>query len=471
MIIIRHSPTTNIMTIFPNKKKQATLKSKLILLQGNVLEKKLLNIPSWTSFKMIDHGQEANDRILISQMSANNTTTESKKEMWRPKTIRIYPTGKQKETLQLWLNATRHMYNLAVAERNRLWREAKNNGTKVRLKLKHLREVTPLKKCYNYDKDPGLRYLKDVPSLIKDNGLRDFDKDYRTNLAKSKKSLRSFKIHFKKVQDRQSMTVEKKVWGLSRGTFHNILAANVLKSKELLPEKLPHDSRLIREHGKWFLVIPFEMTTKLQKPEHPINAVAVDPGVRTFLTTYDSSQRVLEIGEDGYLKLQHLDRRLRSIQSEIYKIKKNITFQRNYRRRKIRNLRKVALRIHQRKRNLADDIHRKASVLLTSKYNYILIPVLNFHNFKKTNRRVKANLANMKHCLFVQRLKNKARHFENTEVIEVNEEFTTKTCSSCGMRSNVGASKIFKCQNCESVFDRDHNAAKNILLKYLGEVF
>ncbi|AMD20770.1 HDR027Cp [Eremothecium sinecaudum] len=459
------------MTILPNKKRQATLKSKLVLQQGNDLYKKPLDIPSWTSFKLIDHGQEAGDQVLIKDIkqggSSDGTGT---KDLWKPKTIRIYPTRKQREIFQLWLNATRHMYNLAVAERIRMGHEAKENGTKVKLKLKHLREVTPLKKSFDYEKYPPLMYLKQVPFLIKDNGLRDFDKDYRTNLAKSKKSLRPFKIHFKKVKDRQSMTVEKKVWGLTRGVYHDVFATNVLRSKEPLPEKLPHDSRLIKEYGKWFLVIPFEARGRMPKTDKSINAVAVDPGVRTFLTTYDSSQRVMEIGEDGYLKLQHLDRRLRSIQSELYKLRKKSPLSKDDRKRKIRNRRKVAIRLYQRKKNLANDIHRKACILLASKYNYILIPVLNFHNFKKTNRRVRANLANLKHCLFVQRLKNKAQHFENTTVIEVDEEFTTKTCSSCGVRSDIGASKIFKCDNCESVFDRDHNAAKNILLKYLGEV-
>ncbi|AAS54227.1 AGL264Wp [Eremothecium gossypii ATCC 10895] len=456
------------MPIFAAKKRQATLKKKLVLQQGDELKKESLNIPSWAPFKLIDHGQAANDQVLIPQKP--EVPGDALKDHWTPKTVRIYPTSKQKEILHLWLTATRHMYNLAVAERIRLGKEAKENGTKVKMKLKHLREVMPLKKNFDYERDPKLTYLKNVPFLIKDNGLRDFDKDYRTNLAKSKNTLRPFKIHFKKIKDKQSMTVEKKVWGLSRGIYHDVFRKGAFRSTEPLPEQLPHDSRLIREHGKWFLVIPYE-TSGLMPKKEAINAVAVDPGVRTFLTTYDSSQRVLEIGEDGYLKLQHLDRRLRSLQSEIHKLRsKGIVLSKEDRKRKIRNRRTVISRLYQRKKNLANDVHRKASHLLASKYNYILIPVLNFHNFKKTNRRVKANLANMKHCLFVQRLKNKASHFENTTVIEVDEEFTTKTCSLCGVRSNIGASKVFKCDNCDATFDRDHNAAKNILLKYLGEI-
>ena len=38
-------------------------------------------------------------------------------------------------------------------------------------------------------------------------------------------------------------------------------------------------------------------------------------------------------------------------------------------------------------------------------------------------------------------------------------------CSSCG--KELGSSKVFNCQNhnCNKVFDRDFNAAKNICMK------
>jgi transposase len=46
-----------------------------------------------------------------------------------------------------------------------------------------------------------------------------------------------------------------------------------------------------------------------------------------------------------------------------------------------------------------------------------------------------------------------------------NEAHTTKTCSFCGCINDVGASKIFKCKQCNHVVGRDVNAGKNILMK------
>lgn len=47
---------------------------------------------------------------------------------------------------------------------------------------------------------------------------------------------------------------------------------------------------------------------------------------------------------------------------------------------------------------------------------------------------------------------------------------TSKTCSKCKtMKKDLGSNKIYSCVSCFSVFDRDFNAAKNIMLKYCCE--
>ncbi|OWY95916.1 LOW QUALITY PROTEIN: Oxidoreductase, partial [Phytophthora megakarya] len=49
------------------------------------------------------------------------------------------------------------------------------------------------------------------------------------------------------------------------------------------------------------------------------------------------------------------------------------------------------------------------------------------------------------------------------------EEYTSKTCSGCGVISNnLGGSEAFRCSSCRAVFDRDVNAARNIFHKIMG---
>ncbi len=51
---------------------------------------------------------------------------------------------------------------------------------------------------------------------------------------------------------------------------------------------------------------------------------------------------------------------------------------------------------------------------------------------------------------------------------EVDERFTSKTCSKCrGYQEDLGDKKIYRCRNekCRKVIDRDINASRCILLK------
>ena len=50
-----------------------------------------------------------------------------------------------------------------------------------------------------------------------------------------------------------------------------------------------------------------------------------------------------------------------------------------------------------------------------------------------------------------------------TEIIETDEYLTSKTCSNCKkINDNLKGNKVFSCQNCELVIDRDINASINI---------
>jgi transposase len=67
---------------------------------------------------------------------------------------------------------------------------------------------------------------------------------------------------------------------------------------------------------------------------------------------------------------------------------------------------------------------------------------------------------------FLEKLKFKCEN-TNTKLYIVTEEYTSKTCTFCGVINNVGSSEIYKCKECKSVIDRDVNASRNILIKNL----
>ena len=69
------------------------------------------------------------------------------------------------------------------------------------------------------------------------------------------------------------------------------------------------------------------------------------------------------------------------------------------------------------------------------------------------------------HYRFRQRLLAKAQQYGKNVVI-VDEAFTTKTCTRCGvLNPNVGGKKTFTCNACHLIIGRDDNGARNVLLR------
>jgi putative transposase len=66
---------------------------------------------------------------------------------------------------------------------------------------------------------------------------------------------------------------------------------------------------------------------------------------------------------------------------------------------------------------------------------------------------------------FRLRLKYKC-YVTNTRFKLVDEFYTSKTCSYCGLyNNNLGKEKIFNCTNCNKSIDRDINGCRNIYMK------
>lgn len=92
---------------------------------------------------------------------------------------------------------------------------------------------------------------------------------------------------------------------------------------------------------------------------------------------------------------------------------------------------------------------------------------------KKKKRKIRTKTARQMltwaHYPFKQVLKNKAV-LSGCQVIDVTEEFTSKTCTKCGhIHRKLGGYKLFKCPECGHTLDRDFNGALGIMLKALRD--
>ena len=90
---------------------------------------------------------------------------------------------------------------------------------------------------------------------------------------------------------------------------------------------------------------------------------------------------------------------------------------------------------------------------------------------RKINKTVVRSMLGLSHYYkFKQRLNYLGKKWKRN-IIEVTEEYTSKTCGNCGhLNEKLGGNKKFHCGKCKKTFDRDINGARNILLKYLSDI-
>lgn len=182
--------------------------------------------------------------------------------------------------------------------------------------------------------------------------------------------------------------------------------------------------RLVRNKlEKYYLCIskPLEIRCDNQAPKSEI--IALDPGVRTFVTGYMPDGQITEWAKNDVARIYRL-------QHTISKLQINCS-QPNVRHRKRYKMKKAALRIHRKIRNIVDDSHKKLCKWL------ILLPEFGTQGMtRRYKRKIGKNTARAlyawSHYRFRMRLLNKIREYPSTKVLLVSEEYTSKTCGTCG---------------------------------------
>jgi len=161
--------------------------------------------------------------------------------------------------------------------------------------------------------------------------------------------------------------------------------------------------------------------------------ISLDPGIRCFLTGYTKTQDI-KIAEN---LTQTISKHL----NKIDKIKRKDVS------KKIKET--VERRQYMRINNKIDDMHWKVIKYLINNNDRILIGNLSTKgivnnktgNLNNNTKRVGSMMSLYK---FKERLKYKCS-INNTSYMEIDESYTSKTCSKCGYyKKNLGGSKIYK---------------------------
>lgn len=434
--------------IFDCKPYQSCIKknSDKIWLPSDIKYKNVIN-DTWFQINRFSNRKIKNKIIFENE-------NEYPDEVYTCKKVELKLTDIQKTIFNKWFDANTFFYNYATKFIKKYYAKHK----KMLLNFRLLRDnyLKPIK--HKIVEDSQIESIK-KNTKIKVNILDRAIKLVCTNIKSSMTNFRNgnikkFRIRYLRYNSKKRiMEIEPTYFRdntICKTIFGNIKAEynNKPFNLNIIREIYKSACKLQFNDGKYYLFVPKCIETV--KNENKREFIAIDPGVRTFLTC---------ITDNEVIKVEHNDKfenyleRLDNTE-KITKKSKQKKKQKLY-RRKIENLR--------------DELHWKIINYMTNKYRNILIGDMSVkkiistdNNLHLMTKRVATSLCLFK---FKQRLENKCLA-QKINYKEIDESYTTKICSRCGWRNEtIGGSKIFNCLECKQSYDRDVNACRGILLK------
>ena len=243
-----------------------------------------------------------------------------------------------------------------------------------------------------------------------------------------------------------------------RGAYHTMLGE--LRMAECLP--VHHgDSRLTLHNGQYHLAV--SMPAGRQLGETQARAVALDPGIRNFLTWFSETGSG-HIAPGDFGKIQRLCHHLDDLLSRAMLEKRRFAKRNKYR---------AADRMRVRIRNLIDELHHQAARWLVDHFDIILLPAFEtsemvLRGARKLRAKSVRSMLTYAHYRFQQFLRWKCWQ-TGKALLLVNEAYTSKTCSWSGeIIANLGGRKVIIGSDGIRV-NRDTNGARGIFLRALGD--
>lgn len=373
---------------------------------------------------------------------------------YRTYTFRAYPNKTQQSLINLTFCMCRTMYNTLLkivtnnyskfCIQNELSLNNKVNFNEEDFaKENKIPKISKLKKVHvDYSKVDSLALCAEYSNLVR--GMEMF---YRGHSKKPKFKKRIDKNSYTTSMVNNNIRIEGKKIRLPKVGFVKVRGYRNIPSNY----KIKRAIILENKANKYFISIIFEIpdsnnNTKHKNVDETSKVVGLDFKIGDIFV---SSDKLIPKFSDKYYFILN---KIPYIQNTVNRKQK---FSNNY-WKATNKLRKI----HRQAVNIRKDIQNKISTFLSKKYNYIIIEDLSIKEIVYKLGRGK-NAYNTSFNSFVKLLNYKSKN----KVIKINKWFpSSKKCSCCGRKKKhlKLSQRIYRCNFCKNIIDRDLNAAINI---------
>ena len=382
------------------------------------------------------------------------------------KKIRLKPTTEQEILFRKSAGVSRWAYNFFLGENERIYREYIDNG---KVGKKSISEGDVRKYINNVLKPTTHSWLREVGSNVMKQGV----KDASLALQRYFKGL-SGKPKFKsKHKDRPSFYVNYESLSRKQGGFQGEKIGFV-KTSEALPKLNKNEKysnpRITFDGKYWYLSVGYEVQENTV--ELTGESLGIDLGVKDLAIcsngkvykNINKTQRVKKLEK----KLKREQRKLsRKIENNIqsYKSNRSPIYKRPLKEcQNVQKQNRLIRNIHRKLANIRQNyLHQTTTEIVKTKPSRIVMESLNVSEMMK-NKHLSKAIQQQKFYEFKRQIEYKSK-LNGIEFIQVDKFYpSSKTCSCCGnIKKDLKLSdRMYKCDVCGLVIDRDYNASINL---------
>ena len=377
--------------------------------------------------------------------------------MYKSYKVRLYPTEEQQQLMLKHIGCCRFIWNYMLS----LQIERKNNKEKHLSRFDMIKLLTPLKK------EPEYQWLKEVSNTSLQIICTDLSNTYKMFF----KQVCRFPKFKSRKNSKQSFPIRyDKTW--FDGKYAHIEKMGKVKYKADKNLPLNHsvkciNPRIVFNDGKWLL--KFLVECENQAPTLTDKPMGIDLGVKETMTVAYGDECIVIPNINKSKTMRKYNKRLKHLQRTISrKYEANKQGRKYVKTKNILKAEEKERKLYARISNIRSNyIHQSTHKLVSLLPSKVVMEDLNVAGMMK-NKCLSKAIGEQCFYEIIRQMKYKCE-WNNIPFYQVDRFYpSSKTCSCCGtIKTDLTLKdRVFMCQDCGLVIDRDFNAAIN-LQKYV----